>query len=120
MMVNRALLRDYNLKDSLMLVGKYNIFRDYTVTTAELVPFSKRAFNGETFFIPNIKVPLVDISSYFGIEDFDIEAMFIDITIFPIYDKNGNIPYAAAMLAKKQAAKSLNGKYLQKPAWFIA
>lgn len=43
----------------------------------------------------------MDISSYFGIEDFDIEAMFIDITIFPIYDKNGNIPYAAAMLAKK-------------------
>lgn len=112
-MVNRALLRDYNLDSPDIIVGKYNVFKDYSVTTNELLPFAKRVFNGETFFKTNIKVPLEDIFLRFGTRDLDIEAMFLDITMFPIFDKDGKIPYAAALFinrriyrGKKEIAKA--------------
>lgn len=100
--VNRALLNDYNIDRPDKIVGKYNVFKDYGVTTAELLPFAKSVFNGETFFKTNIKVPLEAISLLFAPMDLDIEAMFLDMTIFPIIDKDGKIPYAAALFINRR------------------
>lgn len=101
-MVNKALLEEFNISNPDKIVGKYNIFNDVPITTAELVPLAKRVFNGESFSLFDIKVPLEDIVLHFGSADSNIEAMFLDITIFPIFDKDGRILYGAAMLIVKR------------------
>ncbi|NLC17250.1 MAG: helix-turn-helix transcriptional regulator [Clostridiales bacterium] len=42
----------------------------------------------------------------FEIKDLDIEAMFIDIAIFPIYDKDGKIPYAAVLFINRRVYRA--------------
>lgn len=100
-MVNKAMLKDFNLDCPDKIVGKYNLFKDATVIKEGLIPYAKRTFKGETFTIADIKVPLEDINLRYGVKDSDIEAMYLDITMFPVYDNKGKVIYAAVMFINK-------------------
>jgi hypothetical protein len=56
-MVNRAMLAEYNNVSPELVVGKYNIFNDPDVIFTDEFQKLKRAFNGETVFFQDIKVP---------------------------------------------------------------
>jgi AraC family transcriptional regulator len=101
-MVNKNFLKSYNIQSAREIVDKYNVFKDIQITTPELLPCAKRVFCGESFFSSNLKAPLEHIVLRFGIRDFDIEAMYIDVAIFPICDDNGKIPYAAALFINRR------------------
>lgn len=101
-MVNRALLKDFGIGSCDKIIGKYNVFNDAMVTGGDLIPFIKRTFNGETFYKTDIKFPMQEIPKRFGVEALDIESMFLDIIMFPVFDKDGNIPYGAAMFINRR------------------
>ncbi len=101
-LVNQAMLAEYHAISPDMVVGKYNIFKDPYIVASGQLPVLKRAFQGETVFFPDIKVPLEDIAERYGVEDFDIEAVYQDITVFPILDGEKRVIYVAAFLINRR------------------
>jgi len=85
-----------------MIVGKYNIFKDHYIIASGQLPTLKRAFQGETVFFHDVRVPLEDIKERYGIKDLDIEAAYQDITVFPIFDDKKRVIYVVAFLVNRR------------------
>ena len=100
-LVNKAMLVEYHVSGSDVVVGKYNIFNPYIVASGQLHVL-KRAFQGETVFFPEVRVPLQEIAERYGIQDFDVEAVYHDITLFPILDDEKRVIYVAAFLINRR------------------
>ena len=101
-LVNPAMLAEYHAVSFDMVVGKYNIFKDPYIVASGQLPVLKRAFQGETVFFPNVRVPLEEIAERYGIQDFDVEAVYQDITVFPILDDEKRVIYVAAFLINRR------------------
>ena len=101
-LVNKALLVEYHVSSPDTVVGKYNVFKDPAVIATGQIPVLKRAFQGETVFFPDVKVPLEEIAERYGIQDFDVEAVYQDITVFPILDDEKRVIYVAALLINRR------------------
>ena len=101
-LVNRAMLDEYHVSDPGRVVGKYNVFKDPAVIATGQLHVLKRAFEGETVFFPDVKVPLEEIAKQYGIEDFDVEAIYQDITVFPILDYKKRVIYVVALLINRR------------------
>jgi len=108
LMVNKAMLAEYPLISQDMVVGKYNIFKDPYIAALGQLPALQRAFQGETVFFQDVKVPLDDIAERYGIKDLDIEAMYQDITVFPILDDNKRVICVAALLINRRVYRGKN------------
>ncbi|AET68236.1 transcriptional regulator containing an amidase domain and an AraC-type DNA-binding HTH domain [Desulfosporosinus orientis DSM 765] len=107
-LVNQALLKEYHIPSPDMIVGKYNIFKDPAIAGTNLIHSVKRAFQGETIFLTDIKVPFEDITQRYGINDLDIEALYQDITIFPILNSENQISYIVALLINRRVYQGKN------------
>jgi len=101
-LVNKAMLGEYHTISPDMVVGKYNIFKDPYIVASGQLPVLKRAFKGETVFFPDVRVPLEEIAERYGVEDFDIEAVYQDITVFPILDGEKRVIYVAVFLINRR------------------
>ena len=101
-LVNKAMLAEYHVISPDMIVGKYNIFKDPDVIATGKLNELKRAFNGQTVFFTDVKVPLEGIAERYGIEDLDVEAVYQDITLFPILDDEKRVIYVAAFLINRR------------------
>lgn len=101
-MVNRAMIDEYHVSSPDAIIGKYNIFKDPYIAASGQIETLKRAFQGETVFFSNIKVPINEISEQYGIYDFDVEAIYQDITLFPILDDEKQVKYVAALLINRR------------------
>jgi AraC family transcriptional regulator len=101
-LVNKAMLAEYNDISPDMIVGKYNIFKDPGVIATGQIQTLKRAFRGETVFFPDIRVPLEGIAERYGIQDLDVEAIYQDITLFPILDDEKRVIFVAALLINRR------------------
>jgi AraC family transcriptional regulator len=101
-LVNKAMLAEYHTISPDMVVGKYNIFKDPYIVVSGQLPVLKRAFKGETVFFPDVRVPLEEIAERYGVEDFDIEAVYQDITVFPILDGEKRVIFVAAFLINRR------------------
>jgi AraC family transcriptional regulator len=101
-LVNKAMLTEYHAISPDMVVGKYNIFKDPDVIATGQIHALKRAFRGETVFFPDVRVPLEGIAERYGIQDFDVEAVYQDITVFPILDDEKRVIYVAAFLINRR------------------
>ncbi|MGE5544770.1 MAG: helix-turn-helix domain-containing protein [Bacillota bacterium] len=101
-LVNKALLAEYGAISPDMVVGKYNIFKDPDVIATGQLHVLKRAFNGETVFFPDVRVPLEGIAERYGVQDLDVEAVYQDITVFPILDDEKRVIYVAAVLINRR------------------
>jgi AraC family transcriptional regulator len=101
-LVNKAMLAEYHAISPDMVVGKYNIFKDPNVIATGQIHTLKRAFRGETVFFPDVKVPLEGIAERYGIQDFDVEAVYQDITVFPILDEEKRVIYVGALLINRR------------------
>lgn len=101
-LVNKAMLAEYRTITPDMVVGKYNVFEDpYILATGQL-HILRRAFQGETVFIPDVRVPLKEIAERYGVKDIDVEAIYQDITVFPILDDMKRVIYVAALLINRR------------------
>lgn len=101
-LVNKAMLAEFHNVSPDMIVGKYNIFKDpYIIATGQLHAV-KRAFQGETVFFPDVRVPLEDIEERYGIKDLDLKALYQDITIFPILDDMNRVAFVVAFLINRR------------------
>ncbi|NLO38052.1 MAG: helix-turn-helix transcriptional regulator [Ruminiclostridium sp.] len=101
-MVNKALLAEYHAASPDMVVGKYNILKDPDIIATGQLHVLQRAFQGETIFFPDVKVPLESIAQRYGIKDLDVEAIYQDITVFPIPDDENRVIYVAAFLVNRR------------------
>jgi AraC family transcriptional regulator len=101
-MLNKAMLAEYHAISPGMVVGKYNIFKDPYIVASGQLHAVKRAFGGETVFFTDVRVPLEEIAERYGIQDFDVEAVYQDITIFPILDDGKRVIYVAAFLINRR------------------
>lgn len=101
-LVNKAMLAEYHTISPDMVVGKYNVFKDPFIVASGQLPVLKRAFQGETIFFPEVRVPLEEIAERYGVERFDIEAVYQDITVFPILDDKKQVIYVAAFLINRR------------------
>jgi len=101
-LVNKALLAEYGAVSPDMVVGKYNVFKDPDVIATGQLNVLKRAFSGETVFFTDVRVPLESIVKRYGIQDLDLEAVYQDITVFPILDNEKRVIYVAAILINRR------------------
>jgi len=101
-LVNKAMLAEYHAISPDMVVGKYNVLKDPAVIATGQLHVLKRAFQGETVFFPDVRVPLEEIAERYGIQDFDVEAVYQDITVFPILDDLKRVIYVAAFLINRR------------------
>ncbi|MDD4496226.1 MAG: helix-turn-helix domain-containing protein [Eubacteriales bacterium] len=106
-LVNQALIAEYGVSAD-AIVGKYNIFNDPYIVASGQLPVLRQAFQGETVFFSDIRVPLEDIAERYGIKDFDLEAVYQDITIFPILDDEKQVSYVAVILINRRIYRSKN------------
>ena len=100
--VNKALLNEYHTIDPNMVVGKYNVLKDPSVISTGKLGLLKRAFQGDTVYFFDVRVPLNDIKEHYGINDFDVEAIYQDITLFPILDDMKRVIYVVALLINRR------------------
>ncbi|NLX90103.1 MAG: helix-turn-helix transcriptional regulator [Firmicutes bacterium] len=107
-LVNHALLSEYHISSQDMVVGKYNIFKDPYIAALGQLHVLKRAFQGETVFFPDVKVPLEDIAERYGIQDYDVEAVYQDITVFPILDDTKRVIYVVALLINRRVYRGID------------
>jgi len=101
-LVNKALLAEYHVSDPDVIVGKYNIFNDPAIIATGKLHELKRAFQGEPLFFHDVRVPLEEIAKKYYIRDFDVEAAYQDITLFPIKDDMEQVIYVAALLINRR------------------
>ncbi|HRX22195.1 MAG TPA: AraC family transcriptional regulator [Syntrophomonadaceae bacterium] len=101
-LVNQALLNEYRVSDPDMIVGRYNILKDPDIIKTGQLPMLKRAFQGETVFFPEVKVPLEEIARKYDIHDFNAEAVYQDITVFPILDDFQQVTHVVALLINRR------------------
>ncbi|MGI6413406.1 MAG: helix-turn-helix domain-containing protein [Syntrophomonadaceae bacterium] len=101
-LVNKTMLAEYHVSSPEMVVGRYNVFKDPAVIATGQLHALKRAFKGETVFFPDVKVPLKEIIERYGIQDFDVEAIYQDITVFPVLDDMKQVQYVVALFINRR------------------
>lgn len=98
--VNEAVRKQYGITREVLqetIIGKYNVLKDPSVAAVIPPSLLKRAFSGETVYCPDIKVPLNVLAERYGVQDYDMEAMYQDITKFPIFDDEGQVAYVVSI-----------------------
>ena len=101
-LVNKAMLAEFHNVSPDMVVGKYNIFKDPYIIASGQLHAVKRAFQGETVFFPDVRVPLEDITERYGIKDLDVEALYQDVTVFPILNDMNQVVFVVALLISRR------------------
>jgi len=97
---NEAVQRQYGITKSLLeetVIGKYNVLQDPSVAESFPPGALERAFRGETVYCQDVKIPLDILAERYGVQDYDMEAMYQDITMFPILDDAGKLEYVVGI-----------------------
>ncbi len=98
--VNDAVLRMWNVKDTSLIIGTYNLIRDpFANGQPELQDGIHKAFKGEIVLIPDVRIPLENFWEWYKARSpvYDIEAIYTDILNFPIADADGQMAYMVAI-----------------------
>lgn len=115
--LNPAMMTPFHAPDPSEVVGKYNVLEDPSVIAMGQLPALKRAFGGETVYFQDVRVPLEDISERYGIRDLDVEAVYQDITVFPILDDSKRVVHVAAFLINRRVYRG--GDAIERAKEFI-
>lgn len=102
-LVNQAMLREFHISSPNEVVGKFNILKEPFIIKAGIINSVTRAFQGEEIFLTDIKAPLEDISNLHHLAyDFDIEALYQDITFFPMRDHDMKLLFIVVFLMNRR------------------
>jgi AraC-like DNA-binding protein len=106
--VNKVMLAENRVGDPDLIIGEYNIFKDPAVIATGQIPALKRACQGDTVFFSDVRVPLEEIAERYGIRDLDVEAVYQDITLFPILDDKKQVMYVVAFFINRRVYRGRN------------
>ncbi len=102
LMINRAMIRVFQIKYPQMHVGQYNVFEDPIMLRLGLIDQVRQVIKGKTVYLQDISVPYKDIIEVYGSGDSDITAMYQDITSFPLLGAdNKPVCFVAVFITKK-------------------
>lgn len=93
---NRAALEMCNIMGLDQVVGVYNILQDPVVNDLlGLREYVRRAFEGETLSVSDVRVPLEDMAGRYEKREKDppINSLYNDIISFPIWGNNKSLAY---------------------------
>ncbi len=97
--INEAVLKMWNVKDTSLIMGKYNLIRDsFANGQAALKDGIRKAFEGKVVVIPDVRIPLEDFWEWYKTRSpvYDIEAIYTDILNFPVAGSDGKMEYMVA------------------------
>ncbi len=98
--INDAVLRMWNVKDTSLIIGKYNLIRDsFANGQPEVKDGIRKAFQGEVVLMPDVRIPLENFWEWYKTRSpvFDIEAIYTDILNFPVAGADGQMAYMVAI-----------------------
>lgn len=98
--VNEAVLSMWNVRDTSLILGKYNLLTDPLVNEDfGLRGEIRRAFRGETVLISDVRVPLERFWQWYKTRSavFDVEAIYTDILNFPLWGDEGRMAYMVSV-----------------------
>lgn len=104
--VNRACCEAWNFSSPDEIEGIYNAKRDPVVNEIPVLKeFIHRVFRGEVLSVADMKVPFTELSNQYGfkITDGDVEALYQDISCFPIYNDSNQLAYVVAVFITRRA-----------------
>lgn len=104
-MVNKAMMDEFEIADREFIIGRYNIFKDPDIAVSGLVKQVKRAFKGETVYLSDLHVPLKTIKKCYATDSHDVNVMYQDATLFPIYNGAGRTVYVVVILITRRIYK---------------
>lgn len=98
--INQATLKMWNVWNTSLIYGKYNLLKDPLVNEEfGLRDEIRRTFQGEMVLIQDIKLPLEKFWEWYKTrsEVCDIEAIYTDILNFPVFSADGELIYVVAI-----------------------
>lgn len=101
-MTNRAMLQDPIIPVPQEIVGTYNVLTEPFIIKSSIFPHLKRAFQGETVILSDIKVPIEHITERYEMPDTDVEGLYQDMTIFPLFGTDKTVSFVVVMLINKR------------------
>jgi len=102
LMINKAMIREFQIGDPEKHVGRYNVFSDPIMLRLGLADQVRQVLKGKTVYLKNISVPYKDVIERYGEGDSDIVAMYQDITTFPLLGPdNKPVCFVAVFITRK-------------------
>lgn len=98
--VNETSLKTWNVRDTSLILGKYNLLRDTLVNDQfGLRDEIRRTFRGELVLIQDIRLPLESFWEWYKTRSdvYDIEAIYTDILNFPVLGADGRLAYVVGI-----------------------
>ncbi|MDD4753004.1 MAG: helix-turn-helix domain-containing protein [Desulfitobacteriaceae bacterium] len=98
--VNEATLKMWNVRDTSLIMGEYNLRRDPLVNDEfNLRDEIRRTFEGELVLIEDIRLPLESFWELYKTRSdaYDIEAIYTDILNFPVLAADGTLAYVVCI-----------------------
>ncbi|MDI9482399.1 MAG: AraC family transcriptional regulator [Bacillota bacterium] len=108
-MVNRAMLREFDVPGKDIVIGKYNIFKDPEMEKAGLSALVRDIFDEKTNTVTDIKVPFKSIRRSYKSGRSDIYAKYQDAITFPILDKAGGVSNVGVLFITRRVYKGNPG-----------
>jgi AraC-like DNA-binding protein len=84
--INQAGMEMVNIKDTSLLIGKYNLWKDPVCLEIMGKEVIDRIFRGETVTFPNFPAPIQDVLDRGVIEEKPWESATMDLYFLPIWD----------------------------------
>lgn len=104
-MVNGAFIREFNMHPD-MLIGKYNILKDPTLSQYGALYNVENAFAGKTMIARDFKVPVHVLKKMLHIPVDEIESIYQDVTTIPLLDPSGTLICVVNVLVTKRTSTS--------------
>jgi AraC-like DNA-binding protein len=102
LMINKAMAREFQIRRPEMHVGRYNVFSDPIMIKLGIVDQVRQVLKGKTVYLKDVSVPYHEVIELYGEGDSDINAMYQDITIFPLLGPdNKPVCFVAVFFTKK-------------------
>jgi transcriptional regulator GlxA family with amidase domain len=98
--INEATLKMWNVRDTSLILGKYNLRSDPLVNDQfGLRDEIRRTFQGEMVLIQDIRVPLETFWEWYKTRSnvYDIEMIYTDILNFSVFDADGGLAFVVGV-----------------------
>lgn len=101
-LVNDAAYDEYKIPRTENIVGEYNILKDPVMVELGLIESIQRVFSGETVYKQELKAPLQSFKKIYKLDNYEIDAMYQDVTAFPIKNAEGKVAYVVVIIITRK------------------
>lgn len=105
-MVNPAFISEFHIQDASMIIGKYNLLQDPTLSEHGAFNNVHEAFAGRVVVASDFKVPVHVVKKLMHIPVDEVEAIYQDISTIPLMDSTGKLICVVNILITKITSTS--------------